>query len=88
MGPDPLARSSLATQERGPGDDVAKDVGRGAGWTDGLNMLRDDRLHVATEETEGFVYTLTEVSLKIKLLNLSRHRLRLVPGFTYGCPVL
>ena len=53
------------------GDHVATDVSRWADWTDGLNMLRKDGLHVATEETARFVHALTEIGLKIKLLDLS-----------------
>ena len=34
-------------------DDVPTDVSRSADWTDGLNMLREDGLYVATEEREG-----------------------------------
>ena len=36
-------------------------MSRTADWTDGLNMLREDGLRVATEEPEGFVHALTEV---------------------------
>jgi len=50
------------------GDHVATDASRWADWTDGLNMLRRDGGHVATSETAGFVHSLTEIGLKIKLL--------------------
>ena len=50
-----------------PEDDVATDVSRSGDWTDGLNMLREDGLHVATEET---VHKLTEIRLKTKLLGI------------------
>lgn len=50
------------------GDHVATDASRWADWTDGLNMLRRDGGHVATQETAGFVHALTEIGLKIKLL--------------------
>lgn len=50
------------------GDHVATDPSRWADWTDGLNMLRRDGGHVATSETAGFVHSLTEIGLKIKLL--------------------
>ena len=64
-----LSRSLRSLRGReGLEDDVATDVSRSADWTDGLNMLREDGLHVDTEETEGSVHTLTEIRLKIKLL--------------------
>lgn len=47
------------------------DSSRWADWTDGLNMLRKDGGHVATQETAGFVHALTEIGLKIKLLGKS-----------------
>ena len=78
VGPDALAPFRSLRGREGLEDDVATDVSRSADWTDGLSMLREDGLHVATEETERFVHTLTEIRLKIKLLDLSRRRLRLV----------
>jgi engulfment/cell motility protein 1 len=54
------------------GDHVATDPSRWADWTDGLNMLRRDGGHVATGETAGFVHSLTEIGLKIKLLGECR----------------
>lgn len=38
-------------------------------WIDGLNMLRGD--HFSTKETADMVQALTEIGLKIKLLDLS-----------------
>ena len=32
-------------------DDLATDVSRNTDWTDGINMLREDGLHVATNGT-------------------------------------
>ena len=84
-----LSRSLCSLRGReGLEDDVATDVSRSADWTDGLKMLRKDGLHVATEETEGSVHTLTEIRLKIKLLALSCRRLRLVSRLKYEFPVV
>jgi hypothetical protein len=47
---------------------ITPDVSRWADWTDGLNMLRRDGGHVSSEETSGFINSLTEIGLKIKLL--------------------
>ncbi|KAG9094576.1 hypothetical protein FRC06_010676, partial [Ceratobasidium sp. 370] len=52
-------------------DQVAENASRFSDWTDGLNMLRKDGGHVATTETAEFVQALTEIGLKIKLLDLS-----------------
>lgn len=59
---------SLLTPDGSIADQVVLDQSRWADWTDGLNMLRRDGGHVATQETAGFVQALTEIGLKIKLL--------------------
>lgn len=59
---------SLMSHEGSLADQIAPDQSRWADWTDGLNMLRRDGGHVATQETAGFVQALTEIGLKIKLL--------------------
>lgn len=59
---------SLIGPEGSVADQIAPDQSRWADWTDGLNMLRRDGGHVASEETAGFVQALTEIGLKIKLL--------------------
>lgn len=48
---------------------IAPDQSRWADWTDGLNMLRRDGGHVASQETEMFVQALTEIGLKVRLLS-------------------
>ena len=40
------------------------------GRSDGLNMLRQNGGHVATQETAGVVHALTEIGLKIKVLSM------------------
>lgn len=59
---------SMLTADGSIADQIAPDQSRWADWTDGLNMLRRDSGHVASEETKSFVDALTEIGLKIKLL--------------------
>ncbi|KAJ3510838.1 hypothetical protein NLJ89_g4449 [Agrocybe chaxingu] len=61
---------------------------RWADWTDGLNMLRRDGGHVASKETAGFVQALTEIGLKIKLLDLSGEMVEIPSGLVSGPPPL
>jgi engulfment/cell motility protein 1 len=70
---------SNSAREGSLADQVATDASRWADWTDGLNMLRRDGGHVATQETAGFVHALTEIGLKIKLLSASTSALEFVP---------
>src|ERR1700722_900370 len=64
----PLSFSLLSVHEGSFADQIAPDKSRWADWTDGLNMLRRDGGHVASQETAEFVEALTEIGLKIKLL--------------------
>ncbi|KZT34351.1 hypothetical protein SISSUDRAFT_1026750 [Sistotremastrum suecicum HHB10207 ss-3] len=76
---------SLLSREGSLADQVAMDSSRWADWTDGLNMLRKDGGHVATQETAGFVHALTEIGLKIKLLDLSGEQVE-IPSSLYAGP--
>ena len=67
LAPSPLS-FSLISADGSLADQIAPDQSRWADWTDGLNMLRHNGGHVATEETAGFVQALTEIGLLIKLL--------------------
>jgi len=49
-------------------------------------MLRRDGGHIATSETAGFVHALTEIGLKIKLLNLSGERVEIPSSLVAGPP--
>lgn len=69
--PSNLSFSLLSAHEGSLADQIAPDQSRWADWTDGLNMLRRDGGHVASQETAGFVQALTEIGLKIKLLGSS-----------------
>ncbi|KAL4250206.1 ELMO/CED-12 family-domain-containing protein [Abortiporus biennis] len=65
---------------------IAPDQSRWADWTDGLNMLRRTGGHVASAETEVFVHALTEIGLKIRLLNLSGDQAEIPSGIIAGNP--
>jgi engulfment and cell motility protein 1 len=68
LAPSNLSFSLLSAHEGSLADQIAPDQSRWADWTDGLNMLRRDGGHVASQETAGFVQALTEIGMKIKLL--------------------
>jgi len=82
----PLSFSLLTAAGTSLADQIAPDQSRWADWTDGLNMLRKDAGHVATRETETFVQALTEIGLKIKLLDLSGERVDIPSGLVAGPP--
>ncbi|KAF8745488.1 hypothetical protein AX14_008911 [Amanita brunnescens Koide BX004] len=84
--PSPLSFSLLSIHEGSLADLVAPDLSRWADWTDGLNMLRKDGGHVASTETAGFVNALTEIGLKIKLLDLSGEMVDIPNGLVAGPP--
>ncbi|KAJ3823203.1 ELMO/CED-12 family-domain-containing protein [Lentinula raphanica] len=88
LGPSPLSFSLISiNEEQGSlADLIAPDQSRWADWTDGLNMLRKDGGHVASDETAGFVQALTEIGLKIKLLDLSGEMVEIPSGLTAGPP--
>ncbi|PWY97012.1 hypothetical protein BCV70DRAFT_203236 [Testicularia cyperi] len=46
-------------------------------WTDGLNMLRGEGGVVGTRETADFINILTEIGVKIKLLDVTGERIEL-----------
>jgi len=77
---------SNSTRDGSLADQVATDPSRWADWTDGLNMLRRDGGHVATQETAGFVHALTEIGLKVKLLTLSGEKVEIPPSLAAGPP--
>ncbi|KZV74521.1 hypothetical protein PENSPDRAFT_674197 [Peniophora sp. CONT] len=85
LGASPLS-FSLMTSEGSAADLVAPDAARWADWTDGLNMLRRDGGHVGSEMTAGFVQALTEIGLKIKLLDLSGDKVEIPSGLSAGAP--
>ncbi|KAH9940806.1 ELMO/CED-12 family-domain-containing protein [Epithele typhae] len=82
-----LSFSLLSTTSGGSlADQIASDQAQWADWTDGLNMLRRDGGHVASQETELFVQALTEIGLKIKLLDLSGEKVEIPSGLVAGPP--
>lgn len=65
----PLSFSLLSTRGGSLADLVAENTTVFSDWIDGFNMLQGD--HFTTKETAEFVQSLTEIGLKIKLLDLS-----------------
>ncbi|KZT27925.1 hypothetical protein NEOLEDRAFT_1154882 [Neolentinus lepideus HHB14362 ss-1] len=84
--PSSLSFSLLTADGSSLSDQIAPDQSRWADWTDGLNMLRRDGGHVASQETAGFVKALTDIGLKIKLLDLTGERVDIPSGLVAGPP--
>lgn len=84
--PSPLSFSLLSANGESLADQLANDQSRWADWTDGLNMLRRDSGHVTSEETAGYIKALTEIGLKIKLLDLSGEKVDIPSGLVGGPP--
>lgn len=82
----PLSFSLLSAHAGSLADQIAPDASRWADWTDGLNMVRPDAGHVASQETAGFVDALTDIGLKIQLLNLSGEMVEIPSGLSAGPP--
>ncbi|KAL4078663.1 ELMO/CED-12 family-domain-containing protein [Scleroderma yunnanense] len=86
LAPSPLSFSLLSANGESLADQIANDQSRWADWTDGLNMLRRDSGHVTSEETAGYIKALTEIGLKIKLLDLSGEKVDIPSGLVGGPP--
>ncbi|KAI6041249.1 ELMO/CED-12 family-domain-containing protein [Pisolithus marmoratus] len=86
LSPSPLSFSLLSGGGESLADQIATDLSRWADWTDGLNMLRRDSGHVTSEETAGYIKALTEIGLKIKLLDLSGEKVDIPSGLVAGPP--
>ncbi|KIJ65621.1 hypothetical protein HYDPIDRAFT_175010 [Hydnomerulius pinastri MD-312] len=84
--PSPLSFSLLSANEGSLADQIATDQSRWADWTDGLNMLRRDSGHVTSDETADYIKALTEIGLKIKLLDLSGEKVDIPSGLVAGPP--
>ncbi|KAF8311367.1 hypothetical protein DL93DRAFT_2149672 [Clavulina sp. PMI_390] len=65
----PLSFSLMLHTGMSAGDHVSESASRFSDWVDGLNMLRNSQ--ITTRDTEMFVQTLSDIGLKIKLLDLS-----------------
>ncbi|KAI0684284.1 ELMO/CED-12 family-domain-containing protein [Cytidiella melzeri] len=83
--PSQLSFSLLTASGSSLADQIAPDQSRWADWVDGLNMLRSGG-HVASNETDMFVQALTEIGLKIRLLNLSGDKAEIPSGIQSGHP--
>lgn len=81
-----LSFSLMNTDQGSLADLIAPDQLRWADWTDGLNMLRRDGGHVTSSETESYVKALTEIGLKIKLLDLSGEKVQIPSAIAAGPP--
>ncbi|KAI5999373.1 ELMO/CED-12 family-domain-containing protein [Pisolithus orientalis] len=86
LSPSPLSFSLLSAGGESLADQIATHQSRWADWTDGLNMLRRDSGHVTSEETAGYIKALTEIGLKIKLLDLSGEKVDIPSGLVAGPP--
>jgi engulfment/cell motility protein 1 len=84
--PSPLSFSLLSANEGSLADQIATDQSTWADWTDGLNMLRRDSGHVTSDETAGYIKALTEIGLKIKLLDLTGEKVDIPSGLVAGHP--
>lgn len=62
---------------------VAPDQATYAEWVDGLSLLRPDG-NISTKETAGFVHVLTEIGVKIKLLDLTGEKVDISSGMMVG----
>ncbi|KAG6381651.1 ELMO/CED-12 family-domain-containing protein [Boletus reticuloceps] len=84
--PSPLSFSLLTANEGSLADHIVTDQSTWADWTDGLNMLRRDGGHVTSDETAGYIKALTEIGLKIKLLDLTGEKVDIPSGLVAGPP--
>ena len=58
---------------------IAPDEATYAEWVDGLSLLRPDG-NISTKETAGYVHVLTEIGVKIKLLDLTGEKVDISSG--------
>ncbi|CAG8828490.1 4021_t:CDS:1, partial [Dentiscutata erythropus] len=56
-------------------DFVATDLKQFSEWTDGLNMLFDK--NIGSKDTAEFIQVLTEIGIKVKLLDLSGEKVEI-----------
>ncbi|KAI5474607.1 engulfment and cell motility protein 1 [Pseudohyphozyma bogoriensis] len=64
---------------------IAPDESTYAEWVDGLSLLRPDG-SISTKETAEFVQILTEIGVKIKLLDLSGEKVDIPASLPVGMP--
>ncbi|KAL8276486.1 hypothetical protein RQP46_011087 [Phenoliferia psychrophenolica] len=62
---------------------IAPDEATYAEWVDGLSLLRPDG-NISTKETAGYVHVLTEIGVKIKLLDLTGEKVDISSGTPVG----
>ena len=66
-----LAFSLLRSSEVSLADFIALNASQFSEWTDGLSMLRSEGGLVSTRETADYIQILTDIGVKVKLLDLS-----------------
>jgi hypothetical protein len=69
-----LAFSLLRAPDVSLADLVALNTSQFSEWTDGLGMLRGEGGVVSTKETADYIQILTDIGMKVKLLDLTGER--------------
>lgn len=69
--PNSLTFSLLRSSEQVLADFVALNASQFSEWTDGLSMLRNEGGLVNTKETADYIQILTDIGVKVKLLDLT-----------------
>ena len=72
-----LAISLLQSPDASLAEMQALNASQFSEWTDGLNMLRGEGGVVSTRETADLIQTLTEIGIKVKLLDLTGEKIEL-----------
>ncbi|CBQ68916.1 related to engulfment and cell motility gene 1 protein [Sporisorium reilianum SRZ2] len=72
-----LAISLLQSPDASLAEMQALNASQFSEWTDGLNMLRGEGGVVSTRETADLIQTLTEIGIKVKLLDLTGEQIEL-----------
>jgi len=85
MSAHPHSFSLISAQGYSLADQVADSAATFCDWVDGLNMLRRDGT-VVRKETQDMVNILTEIGLKIKLLDLTGEKIDIPTSLAYEPP--
>ncbi|CAG8542930.1 301_t:CDS:2 [Acaulospora colombiana] len=73
--PNDLTFSLMSGPDTSLADFLASDFVQFSEWTDGLNMLFDK--NIGSKDTAEFIHVLTEIGVKVKLLDLSGERVEI-----------
>ncbi|KZT55823.1 hypothetical protein CALCODRAFT_556244 [Calocera cornea HHB12733] len=85
MSAHPHSFSLISAQGYSLADQVAESAATFSDWVDGLSMLRRDG-SVVGKETQDMVNVLTEIGLKIKLLDLTGEKIDIPTAIAYEPP--